>query len=152
MGRYSEWPLGGLVQALMKMSSTSQTISRKVNGPSSGPTAWRPQGSCSPLFPSPSPQHRLERCRPRTPERQPEVPLQCVQSLEGQAGGAPSASSQGLGELTGRLWLPTVSSPLCLCLSEADSEMRRVREQVLFRVSLPPPEQWGSCKFYWSSD
>lgn len=67
-------PSGGLVQALMKTSSAAQMISEKVNRPPSGPTAQKPQGSSSPLFPSPSPQHRFGRCRPRPPQREPEVP------------------------------------------------------------------------------
>ena len=64
---------GGLVQALMKMSSAAQMISEKVNRPPSGPIAQKPQGSSSPLFPSPSPQHRFRRCRPRPPQREPKV-------------------------------------------------------------------------------
>lgn len=67
-------PSGGLVQALMKTSSAAQMISEKVNRPPSGPTAQKPQGSSSPLFLSPSPQHRFGRCRPRPPQREPEVP------------------------------------------------------------------------------
>lgn len=81
-------PSGGLVQALMKTSSAAQMISEKVNRPPSGPTAQKPQGSSSPLFLSPSPQHRFGRCRPRPPQREPEVPpppAQCVQSTEDQA-------------------------------------------------------------------
>lgn len=85
----------GLVRALMKVSSDAQMINEKVNRPPSGPTAWKLQGSGSPLFTSLSPQHRLRRCRPRPPQRESEVPSH-AQSTKGQPGTAPSTSSRGL--------------------------------------------------------